>query len=94
MKYLLFFLSFIPSLIFGQCDPLKGCENGYGVYTFKTGGFRSVWIMEKALEDGHLDVVGLARPFCLYPNLANLIFNGSVTRFNTPIPMELKIKLR
>ena len=38
MKYLLFFLLFIPSLIFGQCDPLKGCENGYGVYTFKTGG--------------------------------------------------------
>jgi len=51
-----------------------------------TGGFRSVSVMEKALEDGNLDVVGLARPFCLYPNLANQIFNGSVERFETPIP--------
>ena len=51
-----------------------------------TGGFRSVSVMEKALEDGNLDVVGLARPFCLYPNLANQIFDGSVERFETPIP--------
>jgi len=51
-----------------------------------TGGFRSVSVMEKALEDGNLDVIGLARPFCLYPNLANQIFDGSVERFETPIP--------
>ena len=51
-----------------------------------TGGFRSVSIMEQALADGNLDVVGLARPFCLYPNLANQIFDGSVKRFETPIP--------
>ena len=51
-----------------------------------TGGFRSVSVMEKALKDGNLDVVGLARPFCLYPNLANQIFDGSVERFETPIP--------
>ena len=51
-----------------------------------TGGFRSVSVMEKALGDGHLDIVGMARPFCLYPNLANQIFNGSVIRFETPIP--------
>ena len=51
-----------------------------------TGGFRSVSVMEKALEDGHLDVIGLARPFCLYPNLANQIFEGSVKRFETPVP--------
>ena len=51
-----------------------------------TGGFRSVSIMEQALADGNLDVVGLARPFCLYPNLANQIFDGSVERFETPIP--------
>jgi 2,4-dienoyl-CoA reductase-like NADH-dependent reductase (Old Yellow Enzyme family) len=51
-----------------------------------TGGFRSVSVMEEALEDGNLDVVGLARPFCLYPNLANQIFDGSVKRFETPIP--------
>ena len=51
-----------------------------------TGGFRSVSVIEKALEDGNLDVVGLARPFCLYPNLANQIFDGSVELFETPIP--------
>jgi len=51
-----------------------------------TGGFRSVSVMEKALEDNNLDVIGLARPFCLYPNLANQIFNGSVDRFETPSP--------
>jgi len=51
-----------------------------------TGGFRSVSVMEKALEDGNLDFVGLARPFCLYPNLANQIFDGSVKIFETPIP--------
>ena len=51
-----------------------------------TGGFRSVSVMEKALEDGSLDVVGLARPFCLYPNLTNQIFDGSIQRFETPIP--------
>ncbi len=51
-----------------------------------TGGFRSVSVMEKALEDGNLDIVGLARPFCLYPNLANQIFDGSLKIFETPIP--------
>ena len=51
-----------------------------------TGGFRTVSVMEKALEDDSLDIVGLARPFCLYPYLANQIFDGSVKRFNTPTP--------
>ena len=51
-----------------------------------TGGIRSVSVMEKALKDGNLDFIGLARPFCLYPNLANQVFDGSVKRFETPIP--------
>ena len=51
-----------------------------------TGGFRSVSVMEKALEDGSLDVIGLARPFCMYPHLANQIFDGSVKRFDIPTP--------
>ena len=51
-----------------------------------TGGIRSVSVMEKALKDGNLDFIGLARPFCLYPNLANQVFDGSVNRFETPIP--------
>ena len=51
-----------------------------------TGGFRSVNIMEKALTDKKLDIVGLARPFCLYPDLPNQIFDGSIQRFEAPIP--------
>ena len=51
-----------------------------------TGGFRTVSVMEKALEDGNLDIIGMARPFCLYPNLANQIFDGSVKKIETPIP--------
>jgi hypothetical protein len=51
-----------------------------------TGGFRSVIGMEKALEDGHLDVIGMARPFCLYPNLANQIFDGSIKKLELPVP--------
>ncbi|MDB2674508.1 NADH oxidase, partial [Flavobacteriaceae bacterium] len=51
-----------------------------------TGGFRSVSVMEAALASGKLDVVGLARPFCLYPALANQIFDGSVEKFEAPIP--------
>ena len=51
-----------------------------------TGGFRSVKVMEDAIAGGKLDVIGLGRPFCLYPNLAQDIFDGKETRFNAPVP--------
>ena len=51
-----------------------------------TGGFRSVKVMEDALAGGKLDMIGLGRPFCLYPNLAQDIFDGKETRFDTPVP--------
>ena len=51
-----------------------------------TGGFRSVKVMEDALEEGKLDVIGLGRPFCLYPNLAQDIFNEKETYFKAPVP--------
>ena len=51
-----------------------------------TGGFRSVKVMEDALAGGKLDVIGLGRPFCLYPNLAQDIFEGKATHFDTPVP--------
>ena len=57
-----------------------------------TGGFRSVKAMEDALEEGELDLIGLARPFCLYPNLAQDIFDGKETIFKTPLP-TIGIKL-
>ena len=51
-----------------------------------TGGFRTVTVMEKALAKGNLDIVGLARPFCLYPELAQDIFSKKIESFETPIP--------
>jgi len=51
-----------------------------------TGGFRTAALMEKALTDGKLDVVGLARPFCIYPEIAQDIFTGKRTTFEIIIP--------
>ena len=51
-----------------------------------TGGFRTVEVMENALEGGQLDVVGLARPFCLYPQLPTDIFSQKHHQFHAPIP--------
>ena len=42
--------------------------------------------MEEALAGGKLDVIGLARPFCLHPNLTQDIFDGKATRFTAPVP--------
>jgi 2,4-dienoyl-CoA reductase-like NADH-dependent reductase (Old Yellow Enzyme family) len=51
-----------------------------------TGGFRRASIMEQALIDDKLDIVGLARPFCLYPELAQDVFSGKLNYFKTPLP--------
>ena len=51
-----------------------------------TGGFRTVKVMEDAIAGGELDMIGLGRPFCLYPNLAQDIFDGKETVFKTPLP--------
>jgi 2,4-dienoyl-CoA reductase-like NADH-dependent reductase (Old Yellow Enzyme family) len=51
-----------------------------------TGGFRTVKVMEDAIAGGELDMIGLGRPFCLYPNLAQDIFDGKEPFFETPLP--------
>ena len=51
-----------------------------------TGGFRTVDVMEQAIADGQLDIVGIARPFALYPNLPNEILNGTRTDVHIPDP--------
>jgi len=48
-----------------------------------TGGFRTALAMEQALEDGEVDVIGLGRPYALYPHLANEIAAG--TRTSVPV---------
>lgn len=42
-----------------------------------TGGFRTVTIMEEALASNKVDIIGIARPFAVFPNLPNEIFDGS-----------------
>jgi 2,4-dienoyl-CoA reductase-like NADH-dependent reductase (Old Yellow Enzyme family) len=42
-----------------------------------TGGFRSQKGMEEAVANEEIDMVGIARPFALVPDLANRIFNGN-----------------
>lgn len=49
-----------------------------------TGGFRTVSGMEEALQEGHLDIIGLARPFSMFPDLADRIFNNELTELNVP----------
>lgn len=51
-----------------------------------TGGFRTVAIMERAIADGELDVVGIARPFTLNPDLPNQIFEGNLRFLDIPTP--------
>ena len=48
-----------------------------------TGGFRSQSAMEDALSSGHLDLVGVARPFALVPDLANQMQNGTYQTVQT-----------
>lgn len=51
-----------------------------------TGGFRTLDGMESALDSNCLDIVGLARPFCLHPQLPKELFEGTHTQLTAPIP--------
>ncbi|MDH2273172.1 NADH:flavin oxidoreductase/NADH oxidase family protein [Moraxella porci] len=48
-----------------------------------TGGFRSEQAMNDALQSGHLDLVGVARPLALVPDLPNKIKNGTYQTITT-----------
>ncbi len=50
-----------------------------------TGGFRTSSVMQEAVASDQLDIVGIARSFAIYPNLANEIFNESRLNFETEI---------
>ncbi len=55
-----------------------------------TGGFRSVETMHTAVAEAQLDVIGLARPFCVQPDLARAILQGELSQAPTP---ELSLRL-
>ncbi len=48
-----------------------------------TGGFRSESAMEDALNSGHLDFIGIARPLAIMPDLPNQIKNGTYQTMTT-----------
>ncbi|WP_066803800.1 NADH:flavin oxidoreductase/NADH oxidase family protein [Moraxella oblonga] len=48
-----------------------------------TGGFRSKEAMNEALTSGDLDLVGIARPFALVPDLPNQIQKGTYRTLTT-----------
>ena len=50
-----------------------------------TGGFRTASVMKDSIASNQLDIIGIARPFAVYPNIGNEIFNESRTNFNTKI---------
>lgn len=43
-----------------------------------TGGFRSRDVMEQALQNNEVDIVGLARPFCTQTNLSSHLISGDL----------------
>jgi hypothetical protein len=42
-----------------------------------TGGFRTQAVMEAALASGEVDLIGLARPLAIEPDLPNRLLQGS-----------------
>ena len=51
-----------------------------------TGGFRTISTMEQSIIDDKLDVIGIARPFTLIPDLPNLIFENKIKTIDVPTP--------
>ncbi|WP_394172929.1 NADH:flavin oxidoreductase/NADH oxidase family protein [Thalassotalea litorea] len=47
-----------------------------------TGGFRSREVMERAVESGEVDVVGLARPLCSQPDVSRQLIEQQVDRID------------
>jgi 2,4-dienoyl-CoA reductase-like NADH-dependent reductase (Old Yellow Enzyme family) len=50
-----------------------------------TGGFRTTSVMRNAIASNQLDIIGIARPFAVFPNIGNEIFNESRADFTTKI---------
>lgn len=62
-------------------DYAKGIREVTDVPLAVTGGFRSHAAMQAALDSGAMDVVGLARPLCIEPDVSALL-RGEDKRFH------------
>jgi len=56
-----------------------------------TGGFRTLDVMAKAIENNELDFVGLARPFAVFPHLSKDFFDGTRKELHIP-PVKTGLK--
>ncbi|PJG86359.1 NADH:flavin oxidoreductase/NADH oxidase family protein [Conservatibacter flavescens] len=56
-----------------------------------TGGFRSMAAMNDALADGSTDMIGMAKPYAVMPDVADKLTSGSLTHIATP-PVRTGIK--
>ena len=59
-----------------------------------TGGIRSRATMDEILASGDADVIGLARPFCMHPDVAQQLLQAPDSRFDTPYPSVIVPSLR
>ena len=53
-----------------------------------TGGFRTTSVMRDAIISNQLDIIGIARPFAVFPNIGNEIFSESRLDFTTKIKKD------
>jgi hypothetical protein len=49
-----------------------------------TGGFRTLEVMNEALEQNKTDMIGLGRPFCLVPDFPNKLLNNQTKSLPKP----------
>ncbi len=55
-----------------------------GVPLMVTGGFRSVPLMREVIASDELDMIGLARPFCVMPDAPTRVFSGDLEELPSP----------
>ena len=64
-------------------DYAKDIRNVFKGPLMVTGGFRSTQGMNNALQQDACDVIGIARPFCIDPDIANKLLNESISETPT-----------
>jgi hypothetical protein len=55
-----------------------------------TGGFRTAQGMADAIANDGVDLIGLGRPLCLYPDAPASLLNGTLSRF---VPWEHRLRI-
>jgi len=62
----------------------KQIRYGLNVPLMVSGGFRTRVIMNDALEDATLDMIGIGRPFCIEPGFPKALLPGALDRVPSP----------